>query len=258
MPASARGSNRITREGFRVLPLGYQPLTPCDGLDDRDLYAAWLGCSQKQDAEDCLKALAKVGLTSTDWLVVDHYGIDTIWQSQLLTALAGQAFPKLLVIDDLADRIHQADLLLDQNFFSTDTNERYRELLPPSCIQLLGPHYALLGSEYAQLRPLVPARTELHRVLVFFGGVDPDNLTGLAVEALMDPVLSHLSVDVVLGHQSPHRQLVENLVNQRKSTTLHNHLPSLSALIARADVALLALAVRPLGNVLACDCRALL
>ena len=69
------------------------------------------------------------------------------------------AAPKLLVIDDLADRPHQADLLLDQNFFGEAIHQRYQDLVPPQCRKLLGPHYALLGAEYAQLHPLVPSRT---------------------------------------------------------------------------------------------------
>jgi len=85
---------------------------------------------------------------------------------------------------------------------------------------------------------LVPVRTELRRVLVFFGGVDTDNLTGRTVEALMDPALAHLAVDVVLGCQSPHRQAVADCVAQRPFTTLHGPLPSLAGLMARADLAI--------------------
>ena len=111
--------------------------------------------------------------------MADHYGLESSWETQLLTGLAGSdAPPRLLVIDDLADRPHQADLLLDQNLFGPSTERRYEGLLPAHCRQLLGPHYALLEPEYAQLHPLVPPRTELRRVLVFFGGVDPANLTG--------------------------------------------------------------------------------
>jgi UDP-2,4-diacetamido-2,4,6-trideoxy-beta-L-altropyranose hydrolase len=68
--------------------------------------------------------------------------------------------------------------------------------------------------------------------------VDPANLTGLALEALLDPALADLAVDVVLGRQSPHRQAVQELVARRPHTTLHNPLPSLAGLIARADLAI--------------------
>lgn len=224
---------------FPVLALPEQPLAACEDLEGRNLYGAWLGCSQDTDAAQCMETLAEAGITSASWLIADHYGLDACWEAQLLAGLAGcPAPPKLLVIDDLADRPHQADLLLDQNFFGDATEQRYKGLVPPHCRQLLGPHYALLGPEYAQLHPLVPPRTELRRVLVFFGGMDPDNLTSRALKALLDPALADLAVDVVLGVQSPHRQPVEELVARRPHTTLHGPLPSLAGLIARADLAI--------------------
>lgn len=229
---------RLLEKDFVVLALPEQPLVSCDELQGRELYSAWLGCSQEQDAAQCLEALEEVGISSDIWLVVDHYGLDTSWQSQLLMALEGYAPTRLLVIDDLADRPHQADLLLDQNFFGSATENRYQGLVPTQCRQLLGPQYALLGPEYAQLHPMVPARSELRRVLVFFGGVDSDNLTARALETLMDPVLADLAVDVVLGSQSPHRQQVADLVAQRPFTSLHSALPSLAGLIARADLSI--------------------
>jgi UDP-2,4-diacetamido-2,4,6-trideoxy-beta-L-altropyranose hydrolase len=224
---------------FAVLALPEQTLTVCDGLEGRDLYSSWLGCTQEQDAAQCLEVLADSGINSASWIVADHYGLDVLWESQLFAGFPlTDAAPKLLVIDDLADRTHHADLLLDQNFFGEATDQRYQDLVPPQCRQLLGPDYALLGPEYAQMHPLVPPRTELRRVLVFFGGVDPDNLTGRALEALLDPALGHLAVDVVLGLQSPHLQAVKDLVARRPNTTLHGPLPSLAGLIARADLAI--------------------
>jgi UDP-2,4-diacetamido-2,4,6-trideoxy-beta-L-altropyranose hydrolase len=229
----------LLEEEFAVLPLPEQPLAACEGFEGRALYGAWLGCTQAADAALCLEALAEAGITSASWLVADHYGLDSSWEDQMLAGLAGRdAPPKLLVIDDLADRQHQADLLLDQNFVGEATEQRYQGLLPPHCRQILGPHYALLGPEYAKLHPLVPSRTDLRRVLVFFGGVDTSNLTGRALEALSDSALADLAVDVVLGRQSPHRQAVAELVACRPHTTLHDPLPSLAGLIARADLAI--------------------
>ena len=228
----------LLEQDFSVLPLPELSLLPAEGLYGRELYGAWLGCSQEQDAADCLNALQSAGIYDIDWFVVDHYGLDVNWESLLLAGHAGKAPSKLLVIDDLADRQHQADLLLDQNFFGDLADQRYESLVSPVCRQLLGPHYALLGPEYPFLYPLVPERREVRRVLVFFGGVDPCNLTGRTLEALMDPELAHLSVDVVLGHQALHRQQIADLVGQRPFTTLHSQLPSLAGLIARADVAI--------------------
>jgi len=230
----------MLRQEFQVLSL--PPLAAAassSSLEGRALYGAWLGFSQQQDAEDCLSALAKAGISSAQWLVVDHYGLDASWERAMREGLGSEPPPQLLVIDDLADRSHICDLLLDQNFFGAATQQRYGGLVPAQCRQLLGPQYALLGPEYALLHPLVPPRTELRRVLVFFGGVDHDNFTGRTLEALLNPKFAHLAVDVVLGLQSPHRQSVENLVAQRPhTTTLHGPQPSLAGLIARADLAI--------------------
>ena len=230
--------NLIEQE-FSVLALPEQSLPTCHGLEGRELYHAWLGCSQEKDAAECLEALARAGISNARWLVVDHYGLDANWEGQLLKALADESTPpKLLVIDDLADRPHQADVLLDPNFFGESTEHRYQELVTKRCRQLLGPHYALLAPEYSQLHPLVPKRTQLKRVLVFFGGVDQDNLTGRSLEALMDPGLSELAVDVVIGRQSLHGKAIETLVARRPNTSLYEPLPSLAGLITRADLAI--------------------
>ena len=227
----------ILEQEFRVLILPELPLVSCENLDGRNLYSSWLGCSQLQDADQTVDLILSSEFQKIDWVVVDHYGIDAVWENRL-TQLLGESFsPQLFVIDDLADRPHQAVLLLDQNFVGTGVHTRYSSFLPTSCRTFLGPYYALLGPEYSRLHALVPARTELQRVLVFFSGVDIHNLTVRALEALMSPELSHLAVDVVLGHQSPHRKTVADLVSRRPLTTLHEPLPSLAALMIRADLA---------------------
>ena len=229
----------LLEQEFTVLALPEQPLTSCEGFEGRCLYDAWLGCSQEQDVTQCLEVLNKTKINGCNWIVADHYSLDARWEEKMLAGLSqNNGNPKLLVIDDLADRAHQADILLDQNYFGEATNERYINKVPMQCRQLLGPHYALLGKEYAELQPIVPSRNELRRVLVFFGGIDPKNLTGKALEALHDPALAFLAVDVVLGLQSPHRKAVEELVKCRPNTTLHEPLPSLAGLIARADLAI--------------------
>ena len=209
----------------------------CDGLEGRKVYEAWLGCNQIQDAEDC-QALSAEGIHCADWLLIDHYGLDATWQSHIKSRFVDKTACKLLVIDDLADRVHHADLLLDQNFFGLTTNERYRSFVPADCQQFLGPGYALLGPEYSQLQALVPIRTQLSRVLVFFGGVDPENFTGLTLKTLTDSKFKHLAVDVVIGSQSPHQNSINEFAINRPLTTIYNSLPSLAGLIARADLAI--------------------
>ena len=108
-------------------------------------HSAWLGISQEQDAKNTLAAL---GTGAWDWLVVDHYGIDVRWESALRKKAR-----RILVIDDLADRQHDCDALVDQNLYQ-DQDNRYQTLLSADCQQFIGPRYAFLRDEFhAALAP---------------------------------------------------------------------------------------------------------
>jgi UDP-2,4-diacetamido-2,4,6-trideoxy-beta-L-altropyranose hydrolase len=158
-------------------------------------HAHWLGCSQEQDAQATQHALAD---RQWDWLIVDHYALDAHWESEL----RGSA-KRIMVIDDIADRQHDCDLLLDQNYYP-DMQTRYTGKVPAGCEMLLGPRYALLREEFRKLREHTRPRTgPVRKILVFFGGVDAANCTVQAIEALAETDLSGIRVDVVIGAQHP-------------------------------------------------------
>ena len=127
--------------------------------------AEWLGVTQEQDARETINALGK---TIPYWLIVDHYGLDELWEKTIRPHVK-----KIMVIDDLANRHHDCEMLLDQNWFD-DKESRYRGLVPAGCTQLFGPEYALLRPEFAEARKNLKPRTgEVKRIFVFFGGADP-------------------------------------------------------------------------------------
>lgn len=133
-----------------------------------------------------------------DWLVVDHYGLDSRWES------AQRANAKrILVIDDLANRQHDCDILLDQNL-NPEGPARYEFWLPSNCQQLLGPHYALLHKNFSIERTgLVPRIGRIKKVLVCFGGSDVPDATGRVMDALAE-AFPHLTLDVVAGAANAH------------------------------------------------------
>jgi UDP-2,4-diacetamido-2,4,6-trideoxy-beta-L-altropyranose hydrolase len=135
----------LRADGLDVTAL---PAPPDQEAADGD-YAAWLGVPQAQDAAETIAALAA---DRPDWLIVDHYGLDVDWEQALRPHVG-----RILVIDDLANRRHDGDLLLDQNYAPAGTT-RYQGLLPPGARTLLGPAYALLRPEYAQHRQTLRPR----------------------------------------------------------------------------------------------------
>ncbi len=214
----------------KAIPVTVLPSQATGDTPPGEDYAAWLGVTQAEDAGQTIEALKG---EKPDWLVVDHYGLDRDWERRL-RPYAG----KLMVIDDLANRPHECDLLSDQNY-SAEGERRYAERVPVHCKRLVGPRYALLRPEYVAYRQtLRPYDREVRRVLVFFGGTDPGNMTGLALAALSNPELRHLMVDVAVGANNPHSEALHQQAARRPNTIIHRSRPSLADLMAQADLAI--------------------
>lgn len=196
---------------------------------DELAHAPWLGVSQAQDAADTAKALSD---GSWDWLIVDHYALDTRWES-----LLRQVAKRILAIDDIADRQHDCDILLDQNLYA-DMETRYIGKVSAHCQLLLGPRYALLRDEFRKLHEQAKPRTGLvKRVLVFFGGMDADNFTGRAIEALSEIDRTGLHVDVVIGAEHPCREQIKTACVQH-GFICHIQTDKMAELMVAADLAI--------------------
>lgn len=169
-----------------------------------------------------------------DLLVIDDYGLDVRFES----ACRGFA-ERILVIDDLADRDHDCDMLLDQNLSTTEG--AYKNRVPKNCLLLIGIRYALLRPEFARLRSDALARRRLarlpQRLLVSFGATDPGNLTEKAILAAREAGLG-LAVDAVLGPGAPHLERIVALAGNRGDVHLKVGVTDMASLMAAADVSL--------------------
>jgi UDP-2,4-diacetamido-2,4,6-trideoxy-beta-L-altropyranose hydrolase len=173
----------------------------------------WLDTDWKTDAQDTCEAL---GGARIDWLVVDHYALDQLWEQALRPHCKN-----LMVIDDLADRSHDCDVLLDQNLGRSAQD--YDGFLKSHTLTFIGPRYALLRPEFAQLRNQSLSRRaqpQLKHLLITMGGVDRENETGRVLQAL---ILCHLPLDlritVVMGPHAPCLADVKQLAAQMPWTT---------------------------------------
>ena len=220
----------IAERGFAIHALP----APADGWlpADHATHAAWLGAGIDEDAAQTLAALNQAD-EELEWLIVDHYGIDARWERALRSVAR-----RIMVIDDLADRTHDCDLLLDQNLVA-DFETRYTGLVPQQCALLLGPTYALLQSAYAALREHALAREgPVRRILVFFGGIDPFGLTEKSVRAFTNLERADIRLDVVIGRDHASAAAIERLAASRPNIVLHSGLPTLAPLMAQADLAI--------------------
>jgi len=202
-------ADRIADEGFDVTllpkPQGMIPQGP-------PAHAHWAGVNWAEDADETRAALRK----APDWLVMDHYAFDARWQNA-----ACPENTRLMVIDDLSDRPHVCDLLLDQNL-GHETHD-YDGLVPEACMRLTGPHHALLRPEFGEVRAgALAAREEreLKRLMISMGGVDAVDATSVVLSALRDASLPKgLEISVIMGGQAPALEKVRALARDMPCPT---------------------------------------
>lgn len=220
----------IEERGFAVNRLP----APKDGSQSGDTpsHIAWFGVAWQEDAEQTRVAIEALGV-KPEWLIVDHYAIDRRWESAIRASVG-----RIMVIDDLADRHHDCDLLLDQNLVA-QMRTRYAEMVPAACGRLLGPEYAMLQPIYAEMHGCIPPREgEVQRILIFFGGADNENLTGRAIDAFLCLNRPDIEVDVVIAAGNPHTETIRQGVVGHRNIHLHSGLPTLATLMALADLAI--------------------
>jgi UDP-2,4-diacetamido-2,4,6-trideoxy-beta-L-altropyranose hydrolase len=226
----------IEQRGFTVFILeSTESYVPSDcSASNRDSllnfqYRYWLGVNQSIDADQTMAAIKGLII---DWLVIDHYAIDSEWEVSLK-----KHCKKIMVIDDLANRSHVCDLLLDQSWLGLDSDSRYDGLVPKYCQKLLGPKYAIINQDYLISRNSASLRNGvIHRILIFFGGSDPANLTFNVFMALKAVLSKNIILDVIVGRNYAHLAEIASEVNLRKNSYLYTPLPSLVELISRADL----------------------
>ncbi len=179
---------QIQAAGFDIISLS----KPSSALPPADAaYTEWLGTSWQEDAKESLDALKKHAL---DWMIVDHYAIDKRWESQI-----AEQIPHVLAIDDLANREHDCKILVDTGFHANSAL-RYQKLVPTNCKVLYGPRYLFLRDEFiAALKKRKARQAPVKQLLVFFGGADPENLTGRLLNVLEKKVFRSWSLAVVGG-----------------------------------------------------------
>ncbi|GEK33620.1 UDP-2,4-diacetamido-2,4,6-trideoxy-beta-L-altropyranose hydrolase [Kurthia sibirica] len=178
------------------------------------------------DSAECIEFIASKRI---DLLIVDHYGLDYKWEEQL-----SRVVKRIMVIDDLANRNHQCDLLLDQNYYK-DYQQRYSNLLADKTIQCVGPSYALLREEFFE-QYSQPNSTVL---FIFFGSADATNETQKTLEACIQlQKIIDFSIEVVIGQQNKNSELIKTICMNMKNCHLHIQANNMAEIISRCTLSI--------------------
>ncbi|OYX69320.1 MAG: UDP-2,4-diacetamido-2,4,6-trideoxy-beta-L-altropyranose hydrolase [Caulobacter sp. 32-67-35] len=166
-----------------------------------------------------------------DAVVFDHYG---------LSAPDHRALAKgrpTLVIDDLANRPLEADLVLDSG--PSRQAQDHAGLTPPGAALLLGPNHAPVRLAFAALREAALDRRAaggpVRRILVSLGLTDVGGITGRVVDLLL-PRLGDMALDVVMGGGAPSLPRLQAMADPR--LTLHVDTQDMPRLTLAADLAI--------------------
>lgn len=198
--------------------------------DHSPKHEAWLSHSWSFDAAQCKDLIEGV----VDWIIVDHYSLDYRWEVTLRDKCK-----HLMCIDDLADRRHDCDILLDQSLGRGSGD--YNRLIPDFTLTLFGPRYALLREEFKSWRIKSLASREqpkLNHVLVTMGGVDKDNVTERVLLALQKIESVNINrITVVLGKHAPWATSVKYLADRMSvSTSVLSGVNNMAELMTSCDL----------------------
>jgi len=210
----------IKTQGFEVIVL----------TNSNKLYKDFFNKNWEEDARQTINVIREEKI---DWLVVDHYGLDIRWEKKLRPYTK-----KIMVIDDLANRKHDCELLLDQNLVD-NFEKRYQNFLPKYANTLLGPKYALLQSEYKNKHLIASPRTgSVKNILIYFGATDKNNLTELIIKEFNKLNREDIFLNVVISSNSSQIKKIKNESKKNKKIKLFTNLSSLAPLMLKADISI--------------------
>ncbi len=183
-----------------------------------------------RDAENLVRLAEQ---THADWIAVDGYRFDSGYLRHL--RISGQ---RVVMLDDMSHlEFYPVDVLLNQNMGAAA--ELYAGKLDGGTRLLLGVRHSLLRREFRAAVAVRSARAgRALRVLVSFGGSDPENITRKVIERLATGRPAPLHVIAIAGAANPHVDSLRRAVMSAPfCCELHVAVENLAPFMAWADVA---------------------
>ena len=224
----------VKKQGFDILKL-----SSANQKYTLNGYGLWLTVPMEVDAQQTIEVLQHYlqehGCDVVDRLIVDSYALDEQWELMLHPYCR-----EIMVIDDLANRRHDCDILLDQNFY-LNKDVRYVGLVPEHCKMLLGPEHALLRDEFYESKKHLRKRGgSIKNILVFYGGSDLTNETEKAIEALvqLNDEGYNFTADIITGVSNSRREKIEKICSKYHFLHYYCQVSNMAEFMNKADLML--------------------
>jgi len=224
-------NEQINSRGFKNYLL---PNSIIDKQQHLTGYEQWLGAKPNTDADETIEIVKDM---EVDWLIIDHYALDHNWEKKLRSYAK-----KIMVIDDMANRIHSCDILFDQTYGRKELD--YNKLIPADCKLLLGSENALLRPDFSKLRQKALKRREdycmINNILISMGSMDEENITQDVLNAVTEfKWKSKKNITIVLASAAPHLQSIKKDLSQYNlSVNVLTDVINMAELMLEADLAI--------------------
>lgn len=212
-PTDPAAERMVRERGFALVQLNVPPQA----------------ASSETETVDSDLTMAAVTRRNFDWAIVDHYSLGAKWERRIRGICRWVA-----AVDDLADRSHDCDVLIDQSLRS-DGGAAYDSLLSPGCERLIGPRYALLGPSFRAARAALQ-QSNRKGILVAFGGSDPLAMTAPVLRALLHASDGKISIDVAVGSMQRAAAEIDALAARAPGVRVHHAMRDIAGLMAHARV----------------------
>ncbi|WP_412051299.1 UDP-2,4-diacetamido-2,4,6-trideoxy-beta-L-altropyranose hydrolase [Hoeflea sp. Naph1] len=212
---------RVKENGFDVLEI-------CSQFNDKII-------SEEIDATEFVEVISNYEDVKHEekhtktWVVVDNYKLSSCWESQVK-----RIFSRIVAIDDVADRTHNVDLLIDQNLVESE-NSRYDNLIPFYSETLIGPKYAMIDSEYKFERCKLTRNSKIINNIIIYFGLSDKKMTLMAVESLC-VLPNEFSALIVIDDHNVQIESINRIVSADKRFRVSGQLPRLTHIMAESDL----------------------
>lgn len=217
---------QIEKRGFKTYRINISEKYDVLAKNHKELSADWIS-----DAEQSCKIIQKSEV-KPDWLIIDHYGLGLDWEQTLRPKVK-----RILVIDDLANRQHDCDILVDQNLHA-NPDKRYDGLVPESTKIFIGPQFAQINTKFDEPALLRRRDGKLRQLLVYFGGADPGNQIIKTLDALRLLKKMSFSTTILLGPIHPDPCSIKDAAYEIENINILDTTENMALLISEADLAI--------------------
>lgn len=197
--------------------------------EEKKNYTAWLGEEWSQDLVKTNEIISELG--PVDLVVIDHYALDEKYER-------GIHCPKIMVIDDLMDRRHDCQLLLDQNI--TADAQRYSTLVNnKNTILLMGPEFSMLRPEFEEKHQLIlqiNQNREVKKILIFFGASDVNGDCLKIAKAIIPKFNNHYEITFILNSSHYDHNELQTFVDPYSNIKLYSFVDNLADQMLQTDL----------------------